>query len=170
MNILVTGATGFIGFNLIKKIIKQKHTISITGKTKENPIFKKTYFINNIKNLKKQDVCFHMAANNDTTCTNSKEMFRANLHEPINLFNELLENGCKKFIYASSTAVYGNSPAPFSEKTKTNPLNLYAESKLAFDEFAEDFAKKNNISIIGLRYCNVYGPYEQIKEKRSSMI
>jgi ADP-L-glycero-D-manno-heptose 6-epimerase len=78
--------------------------------------------------------------------------------------------GCVKFIYASSTAVYGNQPAPYTEFTRTEPLTPYAESKLAFDEFAMDFADKHKVSVIGFRYCNIYGRGEEHKGSRMSMI
>lgn len=49
-------------------------------------------------------------------------------------------------------------------------MNPYAKSKLEFDDFVMDFADKNNINVVGLRYCNVYGPNEELKGKRASMI
>lgn len=166
MNILVTGGFGFIGSNLIDELILQNH--KITSTFYDNDIInKKVKILNKIENY---DVCFHQAANNNTLDENKTKIFEVNFYDPIKLFNNLLEKGCKKFIYASSTAVYGNNKGPFKETTQANPLNYYAESKLAFDEFAMDFANKNKVSAIGLRYCNVYGPKEHIKGKRSSMI
>ena len=50
-----------------------------------------------------------------------------------------LKNGCKRIVYASSTAVYGNEPAPYKEGvTKQKPLNIYGESKKLLDELNID--------------------------------
>ena len=49
-------------------------------------------------------------------------------------------------------------------------MNVYGESKLAFDDFAKSFGQRNGVNVIGLRYCNIYGPGESRKCKRMSMI
>jgi ADP-L-glycero-D-manno-heptose 6-epimerase len=176
MNILLTGGTGFIGFNLAKKILELNNNLTITGVKTENQFNMDCKFLHlglgSIDNyLKNKDCVFHLAANNDTLDYDKEEMFRNNLYDPIELFHKAYEYGCRKFIYASSTAVYGNQNGPFTEETTPNPLNCYAESKLLFDEFAKKFEiEKGDVSIIGLRYCNVYGPNECHKNKRSSMI
>ena len=116
------------------------------------------------------DIVFHQAANNDTRDMDRLSMFFANVYEPIVMFNNLSLAGCTRFVYASSTAVYGNQPAPYTEDTPTEPLNPYAESKLAFDQFAMEFAKRKEVYVTGLRYCNVYGPGEGHKGPRMSMV
>ena len=176
MNILLTGGTGFIGFNLSKKLLENNHKLMILGVKTENSPIKGCKFLHlgfeNIDDYIKDTEClFHLAANNDTLDNDKEEMFRNNLYDPIKLFNKAYEKGCRKFIYASSTAIYGNQEGPFTEDTIPNPLNCYAESKLLFDEFAKKFnTEKGDVSIIGLRYCNIYGPNENHKNKRSSMI
>lgn len=177
LKILVTGGGGFVGRNIVKKLVKYGHQVSITStgaEPKIDGIFKTIYMgLGGIAwdQVWGKDVVFHQMANNDTLCDDKDEMFRANLYGPITLFNQCLYGGCRKFIYASSTAVYGDSPAPYVEDfTPINPLNFYGESKARFDEFAMSFAKENNVQVIGLRYCNIYGPGESHKGKRMSMI
>lgn len=176
MKIFITGGTGFIGYNLIKRLLLLGHQITTTGVKTENKLPSEVKILNlglngiEEKHLENQDICFHLSANNDTLDNDKEEMFKSNVHDPIKLFKKLFEKGCKKFIYASSTAVYGDAPSPYTEETKTNPLNVYAESKLEFDKFAMEFAVQNKINIIGLRYCNIYGPHEEHKNKRASMI
>src|SRR3989338_10111663 len=91
----------------------------------------------------KVDVVFHQAAINDTTLLDKKEMFRVNVDSSVALFKYAIENGCKKIVYASSTAVYGNEKAPYVEGiTKLNPLNPYAESKVELEKEALKFVKE----------------------------
>ena len=177
MKILVTGGTGFVGSNLVRRLIAEGHEVTITGHETENsvPGVKKVLHLGldglDWKFVEGIDVCFHQSANNNTLDMDEKEMYRANVQGPIRLFHAMAETGCNKFVYASSTAVYGDSPAPYIEDTTPiAPLNPYGCSKAAFDEFAMKFAKEENKSVIGLRYCNVYGPGESHKGKRASMI
>jgi ADP-L-glycero-D-manno-heptose 6-epimerase len=175
LKILVTGGGGFIGRNLTERLIRDGHQVTITSTGSEpNSNAHKVLYMSlegiDFKYIAGQDVVFHQMANNDTRCFDFEEMYRANIKGPIKLFNVALEGGCKKFIYASSTAVYGDQPAPYTEDTKIAPLVPYASSKALFDSYAMKFAKENQVSVTGLRYCNVYGPGESNKGKRMSMI
>lgn len=178
MRIFVTGGTGFVGSNLVAELFKQGHEITITGSDAEQNVGKyiKKYLQPGLLGIDwsatgQIDVLYHQAAINDTILNDREEMLRANLSASMELFEHAVENGCKKIVYASSTAVYGNAPAPFKEDGPITPLNVYGESKKMLDEFATDFATRNpEITIVGLRYCNVYGPGEQHKNKRASMI
>ena len=175
--VLVTGGTGFIGSNLAAALYDAGYEVIITGtQTEQNTKCNKFLQLNlngiDWEELGCIEICFHQAANNNTTDKDKKGMMLANVESPKLLFENLAKNGCKKFIYASSSAVYGNSPAPFKEdETPLNPLNAYAESKAAFDEYIfHEFLKKYKVSAIGFRYTNVYGFGEEHKNKRASMI
>jgi len=170
---LVTGGTGFVGYNLTKELLRQNYQVLITGRQTENYESVKDIVIgydlfeldwNKIGNI---DVLFHQAALVDTTILDHEKMLRINLEASKILFEKAIKHGCKNIVYASSTATYGNEPAPYRENiTKQNPLNPYAESKKLLDEFAMNFAKKNpEVKIIGLRYCNIYGPHDKHKGK-----
>lgn len=175
-NVLITGATGFVGAALCERLFKDGHQIYAVGSDLENkppchkflPLNLSGFAYDVLPNI---DVCFHQAANNSTTDKDKENMIRANVTDPINLFFSLAHNkNCKQFIYASSSAIYGKLPIPHMEDGKTQPLNPYAESKLQFESLATQFAKDYNIKTVGLRYTNVFGPGESHKGKRASMI
>lgn len=167
-----------MGSNLVLKLFEEGHEVLITGHDAENKPsgFKGKYLQPSFLGIDwdeigKVDVVFHEAAINDTTLNDRKEMLRANVDSSKELFERVAKNGCKRIVYASSTAVYGDAPVPFRENGNLNPLNVYGESKKMLDEFAMDFSQKNpDVIVVGLRYCNVYGPGESHKGKRASMI
>lgn len=178
MRLLVTGGTGFVGSNIVKELHKRGHEVLITGSDAEQkvlPLVSKylqpSFLGLDWEEIGKIDALFHEAAINDTMLTDNREMMRANLESSQRLFEYAARAGCKNIVYASSTAAYGNAPVPFREDGPMEPLNVYGESKKKLDEFAMSFAEKNpRIKIVGLRYCNVYGPGESHKGKRASMI
>lgn len=175
MKILVTGGTGFIGYNLINSLLNYNSSLDVTalGTSNElilNPSVKYLNYLNyNYKSLDYFDIVFHQAANNDTQLNNKTIMLNDNYYHPCKLFDFLYKKGCRKFIYASSCAVYGNAKLPYHENDKDlKPLTFYGFSKKMFDDFAMSFYE--DASVIGLRYSNVYGFNEHHKSKRASMI
>lgn len=170
---LVTGGTGFIGYNLTKQFQKEGYEVLVTGRQGKNYEDVKDLIVgydlfeldwNRIGNI---DILFHQAAMVDTTDMNRAEMLRINLEASKLLFEQAIKHGCKHIVYASSITTYGNEPAPYKEGvTKQNPLNPYGESKKLLEKFATEFAKKHpEVKTVGLRYSNVYGPYDEHKGK-----
>ncbi len=171
MKVLITGGTGFVGSNLAGHFSKNNEVIITGTKNEQTPKIKTINKNIQWKNLGSIDVLFHQAAINDTLLTDAEVMNKFNVEYSKNLFHNAVNNGCKKIVYASSTAAYGDAPAPYKEQGPFNPLNAYGRSKLMLDWFAMDFARDHpNILVVGLRYCNVYGPGESHKGKRASMI
>lgn len=171
---LVTGATGFIGTHLCHKLVKEGYHVVGIGARDENGCACHEMYICDLDKppldeIPKIDVCFHQAANNDTLLQNNMAMCDANVVRPTRLFDKLASRGCRRFVFASSCSVYGNSPPPFSESTKASPLNPYAKSKLMFDNYMPRFIKMHGVTAVGLRYTNVYGSSEAHKGRRASM-
>lgn len=170
---LVTGGTGFIGYNLTKQLQKEGYDVLITGKQNEENKDVKDIIVGydlfelDWKKIGGLEILFHEAALVDTTVNDVEKMFRVNVEASKVLFEKAIEHGCKNIVYASSTASYGNEPAPYKEGiTKQNPLNPYGMSKKMLDEYAMEFTEKHpEIKIVGLRYCNVYGPHDNHKGK-----
>ncbi len=125
----------------------------------------------------KFDYIFHQAAISDTTAGEQDLMIQTN----VNAFEDLLKIAIKhgaNMIYASSAATYGDAPSPQTVGTE-NPGNVYGFSKLMMDNVARKYIKieekkqkrdGESISIVGLRYFNVYGPREFYKNKTASTV
>ncbi|MDO5764786.1 MAG: ADP-glyceromanno-heptose 6-epimerase [Elusimicrobiales bacterium] len=178
---LVTGGAGFIGSNIAKTLEAQGHEVTVLDDFSKNGNFK------NLIGFKGDvitadlfeymphdmyfDAIFHEAAITDTTVMDQKAMMEQNVEAFKNLLAFAAENDIKKVIYASSAATYGNGPVPNVESQPTHPENVYGFSKVIMDNVARQFAEDNNdMTIIGLRYFNVYGPGEYYKGKMASMV
>tara|TARA_Y100000310_G_scaffold341616_1_gene441346 strand:- start:3136 stop:4065 length:930 start_codon:yes stop_codon:yes gene_type:complete len=185
MKIIVTGGCGFIGQNLVQhlyklggeeiwivdeqdKIHQNKTTLSQWAST----FIEYKEFISHLSHyLESGDVIFHQGACTDTMNYKVDEMMYKNFEYSKSLFEHCRLHNIR-MIYASSAAVYGLGfvGESYSEKRCYEaPINLYAESKLLFDNYVRCF-NQNYPQIVGLRYFNVYGPGEAHKEKMASVI
>lgn len=174
--ILISGATGFIGSNLLNYFAKNgNYKVFYTGTDNENKVdgikvggnFQNIEFNNDLQDL---DVLFHQAAITDTLVKDRSKVMGNNGYSSIDLFKKAINAKCKKIVYASSCAVYGNSEPPFRESGPVKPLNVYAESKLLLDRLIFNNLDLSYTKIIGLRYSNVYGIGESHKSHYKSMI
>ncbi len=178
MRILVTGAGGFVGSNVARHFASAGHEVIAAARAHENDArgFRGTFLLTEDGSVPWDkvgalDAISHQAAIADTTVMDRARMMRANVDFSREVFTEGLARGARTIVYASSTAIYGNAPGPYTEDTVPTPLNPYAESKVALEQLAADFIKKNpTVNIVGLRYCNVYGPGEAHKGKMASMV
>lgn len=177
MRCLVTGGTGFIGSNLALELRNRGLKVIVTGNESEQGLpddiecFYPGLYGIDWDNIGRIDVLFHQAAMNKTTNPVRAEMMFANYISSVRLFDWAVASGCRRIVYASSTAVYGDVPPPYKESGPVNPLNPYAESKLLLDNHVEGLVRRHpGVKIVGLRYCNVYGPGENHKGKRATMI
>lgn len=176
LTILITGGTGFIGRNIVNRLLtyNPKKLIIFDRNIKHFFNDARVVYIQgnlltdlNVLNDVNFDICFHQAANVDTTCEDNELMINTNFESFKNLI-QICETKNSPIIYASSAATYGESPAPNQVGKGEFPLNIYGKSKLMMDEYVRN--NSFNISIIGLRYFNVYGPGEEHKGKMMSMI
>jgi ADP-L-glycero-D-manno-heptose 6-epimerase len=194
--ILITGGAGFIGSNLAFYFQQNHPDAKVvvldsfrSGETLSNGNLKSFGHFKNLVGFSGEvisgdindtallakleaeydfDYIFHEAAISDTTALEQDLMIRTNL----NAYKALLEMAIRQnanMIYASSGATYGNAPSPQTVGVES-PQNVYGFSKLMMDHLSRDIMKSAKISIVGLRYFNVYGPREYFKEKTSSMV
>ena len=188
MNILVTGGAGFIGSNLVDKLIDNGHDVVViddlsTGK-KENINSKAKFYKYNIttdillsdvssspyKNHDwkkyKYDVVFHLAAKArvQPSIENPIEFNRTNVDGTLNILKFCVDNGVKRFIYSSSSSVYGNTKSlPTSENIKLNPMSPYALQKLIGEQYCKLFSDLYGLETVCLRYFNVYGERQPLE-------
>src|SRR5690349_11293517 len=148
MRILVTGGTGFVGSNLVLRLMQEDHDLVITGHDSEQkiPNFRGKYLQPGLlgidwDSLGNIDVLFHQAAINDTTLQDEAEMMRANVEASRRLFQTVIDRGCRCIVYASSTAIYGDAPAPYREDGPISPLNAYARSTLQLETVAVEMSR-----------------------------
>lgn len=175
--ILVTGGAGFIGSHIVDRLLKEGYEVTVidnlsTGRMENivhNQNKKSFHFVNgDIQNetLTKKvtediDAVFHEAALisvprslEDPLLTN-----RVNVLGTLNLLEACRNSDVKKFIYASSCAVYGQTRTlPQHEKLTPQPISLYAASKLAAENYVKVYHEVYGLNTTCLRYFNVYGP------------
>ncbi len=178
---LVTGGAGFIGSNIAKTLEAQGHDVTVLDDFQKNGNFKNLIgfkgdvitadLFQYVPTDMYFDAIFHEAAITDTTVMDQKAMMEQNVEAFKNLLSFAADNGIKKVIYASSAATYGNGPVPNVETQPTHPENVYGFSKAIMDNVARQFVAENHdMTVIGLRYFNVYGPGEYFKGKMASMV
>tara|TARA_R110000744_G_scaffold33531_2_gene78706 strand:- start:43 stop:921 length:879 start_codon:yes stop_codon:yes gene_type:complete len=164
--VIVTGGAGFIGSNLVDKLIKQGIEVIVldnlsTGK-KENLNPKAKFIKCDISKdrplIFNVDTVFHLAATPQVQYSIENPTDNNNLHSLINMLDISKKMGVKKFIFSSSSAVYGNPKyTPIDENHPLNPLSPYALHKLIGEQYCKLYSDIYNLDTICLRYFNVYG-------------
>lgn len=176
-SVLITGGAGFIGCNIAEEFLNSGIRVRvmdnfITGRRSniegflQHPNFE--LFEGDIRNLKDcqqavsgMDIISHQAALGSVprSISNPSATNDINVGGFVNMLFAAKESGIKRFVYASSSSVYGDEPnLPKLEEKIGNPLSPYAVSKLTNELYAKVFASTYEMEIIGLRYFNVYGP------------
>ena len=183
--IVVTGGSGFIGTNLVRSLLELNHKVLVVEELDRQPHKFKNIksldivdcighdvFIKDLLNEKYKnniEYIFHLGACSKTTEPDRDYVMDVNL----NYSKKLLEysaNNNINMIYASSASVYGSGNIFSEDPANESSLNHYSESKLLFDNYVRKNFDKINSQIVGIRYFNVYGPYEQHKEVMSSVV
>ncbi|NRD72063.1 ADP-glyceromanno-heptose 6-epimerase [Shewanella sp. VB17] len=180
--IVVTGAAGFIGSNLVKALnnMGRHDIIAVDDLSDGTQMFNladceivdyldKDDFLTKISTGEfdgKLEVIFHQGACSSTTEWDGKFMMKNNYEYSKILFHYCQDNH-SQFIYASSASVYGGSDTFIEQREFEKPLNAYAYSKFLFDQYIRQ--QKLTTQVAGLRYFNVYGPREQHKGAMASV-
>ena len=183
--VLITGVAGFIGYSLASKLLSQGYNVyGIDNFDNYYSVLFKKLRIKNLKknknfNFKKIDIINYKVLDNYLRKTNFEYVFhfaaqagvRYSLINPnkyiqtniVGFFNlmEIFKNKkVKRFFYASSSSVYGDSQKfPLKEAEKINPINIYGFSKKLNELIGEFYSKQYKLNLTGLRFFTVYGEW-----------
>jgi UDP-glucose 4-epimerase len=186
MKVIVTGGAGFIGSNIVDRLLADGHkVICIDNESAEcNNSF---YWNENAENYK-YDICdyekiyhlfkgvdtvFHLAAEAriQTTINNPLLAFKTNILGTANILQASKENNVKRVIYSTTSSYYGKkNTLPNVETQAEDCLNPYSVSKVSGDKIMKMYYELYGIETISLRYFNVYGKNEPIKGQYAPVI
>lgn len=191
MKVLITGAAGFIGSQLAYRFWKNGEDLILIdnfsyGK-KDNLEFEDHSFINEVINMdirdkkgiekllkdKDIDYIYNMAgiAPLPDCQVNPQEAIDVNVIGTVNLLENARKYGIKKFILASTNAMYENEKNfPTKENHFELPTLIYPNTKYAAERFCESYAKTYNMNITCLRFANVYGPHIDCLRKQPPFV
>ena len=198
MKYVVTGGSGFIGSYIVKQLLKNGHEVTVVDNLYRGRLENLGNFVENIsfqrfdildyeklQNIVKDvDGIFHQAALTSVpeSFSQREKYHNVNVIGTENIF-KLAKEYEIKVVYASSSSVYGNTKSiPIKEDSEKNPINPYGITKLDDEKLATKYHEEG-VSIIGLRYFNVYGIgqtndyagvitkfYENIKSDQSPIV
>jgi ADP-L-glycero-D-manno-heptose 6-epimerase len=183
MTIIVTGAAGFIGSNIVNALNErgEQRVIAVDNLTRADKFknlvdceiddfLDKTEFVARFKrgDFGKVRAVFHEGACSDTMETDGRYMMENNFRYSRDVLDTCLEQGVQ-FLYASSAAVYGGSSEFVERRDVEKPLNVYGYSKFLFDQIVRQILPKARTQIAGFRYFNVYGQRENHKGRMASV-
>jgi len=168
MRILIIGATGFVGKNLVLQITQRQNVSILVRQTSNIELFKNNQNVNIlygdleknegiIEALDNIDVVIHCAAK--TMGRSYWEFYSTNTKGTAHLINAMLVKNVRKLLYLSSHAACGPSPSdePLSSYTHTNPISFYGRTK----QLAEDLIMNSGLQFTIIRPVSVYGPYDK---------
>jgi nucleoside-diphosphate-sugar epimerase len=164
--IILLGASGFIGSNLLLELKKQNYEIKAMINKKKLSITVPNFSGNILtpkildRVLKKDDIVINLIGQ---ISKNHKNFIQTNILGSINLLDSCYRKKVKKIIFLSSINVYGeNTKSPSLETDSLKPLTTYGHVKMLSEELYKSYAKTYDLNIILLRLSNVYGPKKKL--------
>ncbi len=184
---LVTGGAGFIGSNLVRTLLELGETVRVLDDFSTGRRQNLADILGQIELIEGSicdadevrracegvDYCLHQAAIPSVTrsiedpCRSNQ----ANVEGTINVFLAAQKAGVKRVVFASSSAVYGDSEAvPVSESSPLRPISPYGVTKASDEMYARVFSDLYGVDIVGLRYFNVFGPRQDPNSQYAAVI
>jgi ADP-L-glycero-D-manno-heptose 6-epimerase len=184
LKIVVTGAAGFVGANLVRALNERAFTdiVAVDNLTRADKFANlvdceiaeyvdKEEFLGRLADGEFDDdvgAVLHQGACSDTMESDGRYMMRNNYRYSVRLLEHCQENDIP-FLYASSASVYGAGPVFREGRDHEAPLNVYGYSKFLFDQHVRRVLPDRIAQIAGFRYFNVYGPRERHKGRMASV-
>ncbi|HAJ06633.1 MAG TPA: UDP-glucose 4-epimerase GalE [Chloroflexi bacterium] len=172
MDVLVTGGAGYIGGIVSEKLLSLGYNVTIydnlsRGNRKAVPndaVFiegdlKDRKKLNNVFSLAKFDIVFHLASYIEAgeSMEIPEKYFVNNVTYSHNLIELAVHNGCRRFVFSSTAAVYASSDEPLREDSEISPTNVYGETKLMVERMLYWYQKIYGLRYVVLRYFNASG-------------
>ena len=187
MNILVTGGAGFIGSHIAEALVKRGHRVRVLDDFfsghRENlaPVKRDVEILRGDcaeprdarRAVKGIDVVFHEGAIPSVARSVADPLLsrRANGTATLTMLLAARDAGTRRFIYASSSSVYGDTPTlPKRESMQTLPLSPYAAEKLSGEHYLRMFHRLFGLETLSLRYFNIFGPRQDPSSPYSGVI
>ena len=182
---LVTGGAGFIGSNLVDRLIEDR--IEVTVIDNESAGSNKNFYWNNKAKNYKYDICdyenikplfknvdavFHLAAESriQPSIENPLLTAKVNIIGTCNVLQSARENGVKRVIYSSTSSAYGKRQPPHQEEMRTDCLTPYSVSKVSGEEFCKLYYNLFGLETVVFRYFNVYGHRQPLKGQYAPVV
>ena len=165
MVILITGDTGLLGTNLKKRLKKTKNKICGLSRRQDFDLKEASLVNQYIKSIK-PDVIYHLAANvaKPRGEISPIDMTQRNIGIFVNVLRSAINAKVKRFIFASSIAVYGDVAVPYKETGETKPEDIYGVNKLACEQILKIMAKVYDFEYVIFRLHNLYGPHQNMND------
>src|SRR6266571_445328 len=184
---IVTGGGGFIGSHIVEELLRRKETVKVidnfsTGKRENVEPFKDDAEIieadlaevNNLAQLLRgADYVIHQAAipSVPKSIIDPVKSHQANVNGTLQLLLACRDAGVKRVVYASSSSLYGDSPAlPKHEGMMPNPLSPYGAQKLFGEMYCQVFTRAYGLETVSLRYFNVFVPRQDASSQYSGVL
>jgi len=181
MKILVTGGLGFIGSNIVERLVADGHNVTVLDNESLGNEANVASVADKIEIVKSDagkigepggdfNVILHQGI------YSSSPMYKKNKHLTSTIVDEMIsvleyarENG-SRVVFASSSSLYNQNDPPHKENMDIKVTDFYTEGRYAMERIAELYYRLYNVRSIGLRYFSVYGPHEKYKGKYANLI
>ncbi|MCF7916965.1 MAG: SDR family oxidoreductase [Candidatus Omnitrophica bacterium] len=185
--ILVTGGAGFIGSHIVDRLVELEAEVTVLDNLITGNIANIKHNLDKIKFIEKDltddlaleealagiELICHQAALRSVpkSVEQPLEYHRVNVTGTLNLFLKAKEKGIKKVVFASSSSVYGERfDFPEKETDLPKPVSPYAATKLMDEHYGYLFSQLYGLSVVGLRYFNVFGPRQSLENRYAVVV
>ena len=178
--VLVTGGAGFVGRETVKLLQRSGYAVTVLDKAEKPEDFVNVKYIRgDLQNAAKcvvacagQDFVIHLAAKPriPESFIDPDSYFDDNVTGTKNILTAASAVGVRKFVYCSSSSIYGNNPPPHKPYHKPDPLNYYAMTKLFGEHLCKQYKNMFNLDYTILRFFTVYGPEQPGCDDKGLMI